>query len=360
MSGGLENIGDMTADLANFVMPDIKVCSRCILPETYPKISFDADGVCSYCHQHKNFNDSHLRVEYYQKLLDLVNETRQTYTSKYDVLMAFSGGKDSTYSMMLLKTKYKLNVISFTFDNGFISPQALKNIATVCERLDIPHIMARYDLDIVTQAYKAGSENEMYSMSYMNRASTICTICSGFFKSFALRYALENSIPLIGYGWSPGQAPIATSIQKTNPNFSRMGQENAARPVIAIVGDSVKKYYLTEDHYKVPAEKWPWNVHPLAFEAYNEHAVKEEIKSLGWVAPQDVDTNSTNCLLNAYANQVHIDRYRFHPYASEVANMVRQGVMNRAEALVKIYTPQNTQLVEMAAKRLNSMETHNV
>jgi hypothetical protein len=28
----------------------MKRCSRCILPEDFPKITFDNEGICNYCH----------------------------------------------------------------------------------------------------------------------------------------------------------------------------------------------------------------------------------------------------------------------------------------------------------------------
>ena len=52
--------------------------------------------------------------------------------------------------------------------------------------------------------------------------------------------------------------------------------------------------------------KFPYNIHPLAFLDYNEDKIVGEIKQLGWQMPDDTDSNSTNCLLNAFANDVHI------------------------------------------------------
>jgi hypothetical protein len=38
----------------------------------------------------------------------------------------------------------------------------------------------------------------------------------------------------------------------------------------------------------------------------------------------------------------------------EIANMVRQGVMDRDEGIEKIYTDQNEQMVEYARKKLEA------
>jgi len=51
--------------------------------------------------------------------------------------------------------------------------------------------------------------------------------------------------------------------------------------------------------------------------------------------PSDTDANSSNCTVNAFANQIHKDRYGFHPYVWEIANMVRSGAMTRDEGMVQ-------------------------
>ena len=73
---------------------------------------------------------------------------------------------------------------------------------------------------------------------------------------------------------------------------------------------------------------------------------------MGWRSPQDTDTNSSNCLLNALANLCHIKRHNFHPYVWEIANMVRQGIVDRDEGIEKIYTDQNQEMIEYARERL--------
>lgn len=332
----------------------MKICTKCVLPETFPGISFNDDGVCNHCEKFESFAATpEQKAEYQLKLMNLVYKHR---TSDPQILMAYSGGKDSTYSLRLFVEKYKARVLAFTFDNGFISDQAWRNIEEVCTQLDVDHIIVSHHPDMMNDLFKHAADHEMYPKKTMEFASTVCTLCSGFFKSAALKIALENEIPMMGYGWSPGQAPIQSALKQTNPKFVQMSQKGVIAPVVNVVGDEAREYFLHDHHYNVPAEQWPINVHPLAFEEYDETAIKESIKELGWVEPTDVDTNSTNCTLNAFANQVHLDKHGFHPYALEVANMVRQGTMSREEGIEKIYSEQNPHLVDYAKWRLNLKE----
>jgi hypothetical protein len=265
--------------------------------------------------------------------------------------MAYSGGKDSTYTMSLLKLKYGLRVLAVSFDNGFISDTATANIKRVTDSLGIDSIFFKPKWEILKKIFSAATERELYSKKSLERASTMCTSCIGMVKSICLKMAIEQNIPLIGYGWSPGQAPIQSAIMKNNPALSKMAQQSILVPLREVAGSEIEAYFLNEGHYADP-EKFPYNVHPMAWEFYNEEMIVDNIKQYGWQAPADTDSNSTNCLLNAYANNIHIKKYRFHPYVWEIANMVRDGVMTRDEGFDKIYGEQPSELVMFAQRKL--------
>ena len=42
-------VNDAEARLLEYEKPDLKRCTKCILPETMPFIRFDDEGVCNYC-----------------------------------------------------------------------------------------------------------------------------------------------------------------------------------------------------------------------------------------------------------------------------------------------------------------------
>jgi len=330
------------------------ICSNCILPETFPGINFDENGVCSYCQKFegKEIKLTQNKQKYEKKFLDLLSKLKnKTSQSSYDVLMAYSGGKDSTYTMYLLSEKYNLRILALSFDNGFISDTSHKNIKRVTDRLGIDHIMFKPKWNMLKRIFIHASREELYSKKTLERASTICTSCIGLVKSLSLKTAIEQNIPMIGFGWSPGQAPVQSSIMKNNPSLLKMTQNAIMNPMKEVVGKEIETYFLNDRHYAQP-EKFPYNVHPMAWEFYNEDMVLEEIKELGWEKPEDTDTNSSNCLINAYANEIHIKRYGFHPYVWEIANMVREGVMERKEGHEKIYEEQPGQLVEIAKEVL--------
>lgn len=328
----------------------MKTCARCILPETFPNIKFDDNGVCNHCNSFTGIEvlKEHKR-EYEEKFLALVEKHRNS--GSYDCIVAFSGGKDSTYTLIVLARRYGLKVLAFTVDNGFISESAMRNMANVTERLGVDHVIFKPRLDVMRKIFLRTSEEDIYSKKTLERASTICTSCIGIVKSVLLKTALEKGIMLAGYGWSPGQAPVQSSVMRVNPSLIKATQAAIRTPLKRLVGDDVDLYFLTEAQFALE-EKFPYNVHPLAFLDYDEEHIIREIGKYGWEVPTDTDSNSTNCLLNAYANQVHINKFRFHPYVWEIANMVRTGVMSREMGYEKIYGEQSPELLAEAKRRL--------
>lgn len=300
------------------------------MPSNFPGVTFDDDGVCNYCRGFKGIDAlEETKKKYEKSFSDLI----ELYggRSEYDVLMCYSGGKDSTYTLDILRNRYKLSVLAMTFDNGFISPATRAGMDRVVENLGVDQITFKVRFDLLKKIFRTASETELYSKKTLERASTICTSCISFVKFITLKTAIEKNIPFIGYGWSPGQAPVQSSLMKTNPSLIRMTQSVVYKPLHGIVGDDIKPYFLEERHFN--AGEFPHNVHPLAFLEYNEEKMYRRLNEIGWSKPSDTDPNSTNCLLNAFANRVHEGVYGYNPYVFEIAKMVREGVMTRADGL---------------------------
>lgn len=330
----------------------MKRCARCVLPETFPGIQFDADGVCNYCRQFRGVERLRKSMEKYRAKFERLVESKRR-PGGYDAIMAYSGGKDSTYTMAVLKKEYDLSILALTMDNGFVSPKSLENSRRVVEGLGIDHIIYKPRLDLLGALFLRCADEDIYTEKGLERASTICTTCMGLVKFIALRMAIEANIPLITYGWSPGQAPIEASIFPNNPSMIRGMQEQLVGPMKEAVGPEIENYFLTEEHFAMP-ERFPHNVSPLAFLEYDEDEILEKIKAFGWEKPDDTDPNSTNCLLNALGIEVHKQRFGFHPYAFELAGLVRAGYMKRDEAIARLEQAPDGAVVDSVRHRLKN------
>ncbi len=114
----------------------LKRCTKCVLPETFPFIHFDSNGVCNYCNNYKPKQYSNSLED----LKKLVEPYRRT-DGKPDCIVPFSGGRDSTYSLHLIKKELGLNPIAFTYDWGMVTDLARRNIARVCGKLGVENII---------------------------------------------------------------------------------------------------------------------------------------------------------------------------------------------------------------------------
>ena len=80
-------------------VPQIRYCSRCVMPETKPDLFIDADGVCNACHsyQRRAIVDWDARR---RELTAILERYRSHDGSNYDCVVPVSGGKDSTFQTL--------------------------------------------------------------------------------------------------------------------------------------------------------------------------------------------------------------------------------------------------------------------
>lgn len=330
----------------------IKRCTICVLPETFPGIRFNEEGVCNHCQNFKGEkNLKEKKARYKKKFERLINEYKGKGT--YDALLSYSGGKDSTYTLSLCKERYGLNILAVTFDNGFLPDQTIINVKNVTDRLGVDHVLFKPHFNTLKKIFLECAQKNIYPPTTLTRASTICTSCMAIVKFSSLRTALEKDIPFIFFGWSPGQIPVTSSIMKNNPQIIKMMQKSLYEPLHDLVGDEINPYFLEEEHFK-RRYNFPYNVSPLAFLTYDEKEIIEKARKLGWKRPEGLDANTTNCLLNSYANIIHKEQYGFHPYAFEMAKLVREGHLDRSLALERLTESEDLITINSVKNKLES------
>jgi len=312
-------------------------------------MEFDSPGVCSHCRT-SPVNETGLdqKKRYREKFEVLAGRNRG---GDYDVLVAYSGGKDSTFTLDIFKNRFGMRVLALTFDHGFLSPYSVKNINRAVEALGIDHIMYKPNFHLMKKLFAISAEENLFEKKSLERASSICSACMHLVKLLILKLAFEKRIPFIGYGWSPGQVPIQSSVMKVSTEFIKATQNIIFNALNGRFGDAVSPFFL-ESGQLAGTKHNIYNIFPLAFLDYDEKVIYARIRELGWEPPQDTDSNSTNCLLNSFANEVHQKAYGFHPYAFEIAGLVRRGVLSREEGIKRLNTPGNTEVIRMVKERL--------
>jgi asparagine synthetase B (glutamine-hydrolysing) len=118
----------------------LRRCTRCILPETVPHVNFDAEGVCSFCRTWKPIQPKGTAA------LERFVEPYRSKDGSPDVIVALSGGRDSSYGLHYMKTVLGMNPVAFTYDWGLVTDLARRNCARVCGKLGVEHIIRSADI----------------------------------------------------------------------------------------------------------------------------------------------------------------------------------------------------------------------
>ena len=127
--------------MLEYLQPQLKRCSRCILPETMPFIEFDFEGVCNYCHNYRPRNKPKPREE----LFNLVEPYRRKVGG--ECILPFSGGRDSCYGLHLVVKELKMKPITYTYDWGMVTDLGRRNISRICAELGVENIIIAADIE---------------------------------------------------------------------------------------------------------------------------------------------------------------------------------------------------------------------
>lgn len=166
----------------------LKRCGRCGIPETYETIEFDEYGVCNICCQNE-FKKSAIDWEKRKRMLDeLVSEYRGNHD--YDCIVPFSGGKDSTFTLLYLMSEYKLKPLVVQFNHGFMRPNLLANNERTFKRLGV-------DVISFTPNWKVVKRLMLESLI---RKGDFCWHCHTGIFSYPMHVAIKYDVPLVLWG----------------------------------------------------------------------------------------------------------------------------------------------------------------
>lgn len=118
----------------------LRRCSKCILPASFPGISFDESGVCSVCQNYRPL---------VRRGLDTFIEvlSKESPTGKPGrCVVALSGGRDSCFMLHYLKRELGLDVVAFTYDWGMVTDLARRNMSRMVSALGVEHVLVSADI----------------------------------------------------------------------------------------------------------------------------------------------------------------------------------------------------------------------
>lgn len=340
-----------------------RICVNCILPDTVPGITFNAQGICSLCEEHQAGAASP-RAATHDGAQGLLTALRGRGRSPwYDCLCLYSGGKDSTFMLYTLAETLKLRVLAVTLDNWFLSPHTFQNIKTTLRKLSgVDHVLLKPSWAMVQAFFQAGFSfapgTPMGDRAYL--MGHACCSCFGLIGIFAGQLALEKRVRHIVVGTTPGQLR-QKDIHDLHKRYDSASDalRNLLLPLMREMGSRNPEFRRRfrvgiVDTLRIARLKMvPFYEHVPYDEAHVLRTVEQE---LGWVRPRDTDSCSTNCQMNALGIQVHRSRYGISPYVIPLAHDVRTGLMTRDEALTAVNGDLNPRIVAHVAEQVGVRE----
>lgn len=171
------------------MFPDqLRRCKRCLLPETYETIEFDAEGICNICRSTEHKQQA-VDWDERKRLLDRLIEK---YRGKgdYDCIVPYSGGKDSTFQLYYLMKEYGLKPLVVRFNQGFMRPTIQDNNQ---------HILKKLGVDVLEFTPNWRIVKKLMLESF-KRKTDFCWHCHTGIYSYPLQIAIKFKTPLLFWG----------------------------------------------------------------------------------------------------------------------------------------------------------------
>jgi len=370
-----------------------KPCKICLLDETYKEFPIDVEGglrykigsikinstgLCNICEQYQKDKAEflHLRNIAKENLQKMLNNSG---SDEYDALVALSGGKDSTTTLILAKEKYKLNVLTFTVDNGFKNKETRENIENVVDELGVEHVTFKIPKTISRKVF-----------SFSIKIGDPCTICQRLINppimaKMQLKYGIKTRILGIDLAQTYHQYykpikywknvfdienPFIYSIKQANP---KIYEERSKKYIQEILNDVkiehqtkieqelqkimkiIRKYWLKEKEIE-EFVKNNVTIHLHAIEISNRNTQEKILKKYGFKFPKISKAFATDCKISAFAHSIHTKKMEKVLLSQEI----RVGLLTKEEALEKLNRKPAVNELKQLLKELKIEKLENI
>ncbi len=321
--------------------PGLRRCARCILPETYPFLTFDADGVCSEC---RDFQPQRPRGR--EALLRELERHRRE-DGRPDCIVALSGGRDSSYGLHLLKTELGMNPLAFTYDWGLVTDLARRNQARMCGALGVEHVIRAADLE----AQRRYVRKNIHAWLAQPELGMLPIFMAGdkFFYSHARALRRETGISLVVF--CAGNELERTSFKAGFAGVRENNYKNRLFGLATPKKAQLAAYYATQ-FLRNPRylNESLWNgvrsfqetfigiddfLYLYEYEPWDEHTIERTlIERYGWeTAPSTANTWRIGDGYTAFINYIYHRVAGFSEFDAFRSQQVRSGLIMRDRAL---------------------------
>ncbi len=166
--------------MSKFNLPQIKQteadffkirCRKCLMPNFIGKWNDSGGNTCEYCTpgekrevlfpKDMSNDNADMSIDAILKMI------RSQKRGKYDCMVSFTGGRDSTYMLYYAKKVLGLNPVAFNFHTGFVTDIAQENMINVTKTLGVDFIQFRID----------GQFIKKLSRGFFLNNGEVCSVC---------------------------------------------------------------------------------------------------------------------------------------------------------------------------------------
>lgn len=319
-------------------MSDKQICNRCVIPSSYPRITFDNNGVCSICNDYEKWTLGwHSQLPDKKKILEKMVAKAKSRHKEFDALIPYSGGKDSSFVLYVAKKELDLNCLAYTLDTGYLSNHAKNNIDKACRKLGVEHIYYRFNPVLM---------NKLFAL-FVRKTGYPCTACMRAIGMGAWKFADLYNIPLVIGGTSlRTELPLSREMAEHGHKLSHIKNvfkdESIANESKRLISDySVRRkfgYLLFNLSGRQRLFNYAW-INLADYYGWNYSNMRDLIqRELDWTAPEEDE--HMDCIIHPIQNYIQLRRFPDLDLDKlKYARLIMAGQMTREDALQRLDKP---------------------
>ena len=179
-------------------MENLKICSKCIQPNTRPGILFSKQGVCGAC----LWEEEKKKIDWNKRINDLneIVEVAKKKNANYDCVIGVSGGKDSTKQAITARDNLGLKCLLVNYQPDNITEIGIKNIEN----------LKQLGFDVLSIRPNPKVMQKLVKYDFFNHLNPVKATEFSLYSS-AYIVAEKFNIPLVIQGENPGLT-VGTSL----------------------------------------------------------------------------------------------------------------------------------------------------
>jgi imidazoleglycerol phosphate synthase cyclase subunit len=171
----------------------IRWCKKCVYPSLgAAPMEFDEDGICMGCRMSEAKRT--IPPQEWEKrkaqLVKILEANKSKDGSRYDCVIAVSGGKDSYFQTHVIKNVLGYNPLLVTYDGNNWTPTGWHNLMRMSEAFGVDHIICRPSITTLKKLNRLG----FTVMGDMNWHAHVGI------NTAPVRAAVQNKVPIVIWG----------------------------------------------------------------------------------------------------------------------------------------------------------------